>query len=231
MWRAERFAHFLFAVASPDLQRGLREIGRARSADLGDGVQQDGQSETAGEAGPLASGPGSGVRGNSAYAKKFAPDAVLCTHFLPVELLGRLRQKWPGAPPLTASIVTDFRGARAVDGCQTGLGIRTSRRARNQATPGIDPQRVRLKNPSRCSRSAGARPATFGAAARATRPAENECRARRPERTPWRRRRISANSRNPSRLRQRPSFCSSFGLSVLLNTIPQSSGVCATNFT
>ncbi len=40
--------------------------------------------------------------------KKFAPDAVLCTHYLPVELLGGLREKWPGTPPLTVSIVTDF---------------------------------------------------------------------------------------------------------------------------
>jgi processive 1,2-diacylglycerol beta-glucosyltransferase len=40
--------------------------------------------------------------------KRFAPDAVLCTHYLPVELLGGLRKKWPGPPPLTVSIVTDF---------------------------------------------------------------------------------------------------------------------------
>jgi processive 1,2-diacylglycerol beta-glucosyltransferase len=42
------------------------------------------------------------------FVKQFAPDAVLCTHYLPVELLGALRQKWPGPPPLTVSIVTDF---------------------------------------------------------------------------------------------------------------------------
>ena len=42
------------------------------------------------------------------YVKQFAPDAVLCTHYLPVELLGALRSKWPGPPPLTVSIVTDF---------------------------------------------------------------------------------------------------------------------------
>jgi processive 1,2-diacylglycerol beta-glucosyltransferase len=40
--------------------------------------------------------------------KRFAPDAVLCTHYLPVELLGGLRKEWPGPPPLTVSIVTDF---------------------------------------------------------------------------------------------------------------------------
>lgn len=42
------------------------------------------------------------------YVKRFEPDAVLCTHYLPVELLGALRKKWPGPPPLTISIVTDF---------------------------------------------------------------------------------------------------------------------------
>lgn len=42
------------------------------------------------------------------FVKQFAPNAVLCTHYLPVELLGRLRHKWPGPPPLTVSIVTDF---------------------------------------------------------------------------------------------------------------------------
>ena len=42
------------------------------------------------------------------FVKQFAPDAVLCTHYLPVELLGGLRKKWSGPPPLTVSIVTDF---------------------------------------------------------------------------------------------------------------------------
>ena len=42
------------------------------------------------------------------FVKEFAPSAVLCTHYLPVELLGGLRKKWSGPPPLTVSIVTDF---------------------------------------------------------------------------------------------------------------------------
>jgi processive 1,2-diacylglycerol beta-glucosyltransferase len=42
------------------------------------------------------------------FVKEFKPDAVLCTHYLPVELLGGLRKDWPGPPPLTVSIVTDF---------------------------------------------------------------------------------------------------------------------------
>lgn len=42
------------------------------------------------------------------FVKHFNPDVVLCTHYLPVELLGGLRKEWPGSPPLTISIVTDF---------------------------------------------------------------------------------------------------------------------------
>jgi processive 1,2-diacylglycerol beta-glucosyltransferase len=41
--------------------------------------------------------------------KKYAPQAVICTHFLPTELLGNLRQK-PGAIalPKVITVVTDF---------------------------------------------------------------------------------------------------------------------------
>jgi len=52
------------------------------------------------------------------FVKKSAPEAVLCTHYLPVELLGGLRKKWPGSPPLTVSIVTDFEAhALWMDAC------------------------------------------------------------------------------------------------------------------
>jgi processive 1,2-diacylglycerol beta-glucosyltransferase len=38
-----------------------------------------------------------------------SPDAVLCTHFMPLEILGRLRDKAKGSPfPLVTSVVTDF---------------------------------------------------------------------------------------------------------------------------
>ena len=40
--------------------------------------------------------------------KSFQPDAVLCTHFLPYELLGLLREKKIAPQPLVASVVTDF---------------------------------------------------------------------------------------------------------------------------
>jgi processive 1,2-diacylglycerol beta-glucosyltransferase len=63
----------------------------------------------------------------TSYLKRFQPDAVLCTHYLPLEILGRLKEKAarPGsrrrasveapslanaraAAPFTASVVTDF---------------------------------------------------------------------------------------------------------------------------
>ncbi len=43
--------------------------------------------------------------------KKFNPDAVLCTHFMPLEIMGRLKTKSRAANnghPATVSIVTDF---------------------------------------------------------------------------------------------------------------------------
>jgi processive 1,2-diacylglycerol beta-glucosyltransferase len=52
------------------------------------------------------------------HAANFRPDAVLCTHFLPVELLGRLRQKEKSPPPFVASVVTDFEAhALWMDAC------------------------------------------------------------------------------------------------------------------
>jgi processive 1,2-diacylglycerol beta-glucosyltransferase len=43
------------------------------------------------------------------HLKQFKPDVVLCTHYLPLETLGLLRQKAElPAPPLVVSIVTDF---------------------------------------------------------------------------------------------------------------------------
>jgi processive 1,2-diacylglycerol beta-glucosyltransferase len=42
------------------------------------------------------------------YVKQFKPDVVFCTHYLPVEILGKAREKWEGAPPLAVCVVTDF---------------------------------------------------------------------------------------------------------------------------
>jgi len=40
------------------------------------------------------------------YLKKFAPNAVICTHYLPVEITAHLERK--GFNPLTVCVVTDF---------------------------------------------------------------------------------------------------------------------------
>jgi processive 1,2-diacylglycerol beta-glucosyltransferase len=42
------------------------------------------------------------------HLKQFKPDVVLCTHFLPVEILGKAREKWAGKAPFAVSVVTDF---------------------------------------------------------------------------------------------------------------------------
>jgi processive 1,2-diacylglycerol beta-glucosyltransferase len=52
------------------------------------------------------------------HVKNFRPDAVLCTHFLPLELLGLLRKKEKTPQPFVASIVTDFEAhALWMDAC------------------------------------------------------------------------------------------------------------------
>jgi len=42
------------------------------------------------------------------HLKQFKPDVVLCTHFLPVEILAKAREKWVGAFPFVVCVVTDF---------------------------------------------------------------------------------------------------------------------------
>ncbi len=42
------------------------------------------------------------------HLKDFAPEVVLCTHYLPLEVLGFLRSKGAITPPFTVSVVTDF---------------------------------------------------------------------------------------------------------------------------
>jgi processive 1,2-diacylglycerol beta-glucosyltransferase len=52
------------------------------------------------------------------HVKKFKPDIVLCTHYLPVELLGHMRKKRGGVQPMTVSVVTDFEAhAFWMDSC------------------------------------------------------------------------------------------------------------------
>jgi processive 1,2-diacylglycerol beta-glucosyltransferase len=42
------------------------------------------------------------------YLKRFEPDVVLCTHYLPLDTLAYLRKKGDGLRPFSVSIVTDF---------------------------------------------------------------------------------------------------------------------------
>jgi processive 1,2-diacylglycerol beta-glucosyltransferase len=42
------------------------------------------------------------------YLKKFKPDVVFCTHYLPVEILGKAREEFKGNAPLAVCVVTDF---------------------------------------------------------------------------------------------------------------------------
>ena len=42
------------------------------------------------------------------HVQQFKPDVVFCTHYLPVEILGKAREKWPGKPPFVVCVVTDF---------------------------------------------------------------------------------------------------------------------------
>ncbi len=42
------------------------------------------------------------------YLKKFKPDVVFCTHYLPVEILGKAREEFKDKAPLAVCIVTDF---------------------------------------------------------------------------------------------------------------------------
>jgi processive 1,2-diacylglycerol beta-glucosyltransferase len=42
------------------------------------------------------------------HVKQFKPDVVLCTHYLPLEILGHLRKKKDGPKPMAVSVITDF---------------------------------------------------------------------------------------------------------------------------
>ena len=43
------------------------------------------------------------------HLRQFAPDVVVCTHFLPPEILGKLRNRWKDqAAPKVVTVVTDF---------------------------------------------------------------------------------------------------------------------------
>jgi processive 1,2-diacylglycerol beta-glucosyltransferase len=52
------------------------------------------------------------------HVKNFKPDVVLCTHYLPLELLGHRRKKSDCVAPMTVSVITDFEAhALWMDAC------------------------------------------------------------------------------------------------------------------
>ena len=52
------------------------------------------------------------------HVKQFRPDIVLCTHYLPLELLGHHRDRRDGHKPMTVSVITDFEAhALWMDSC------------------------------------------------------------------------------------------------------------------
>jgi processive 1,2-diacylglycerol beta-glucosyltransferase len=42
------------------------------------------------------------------HVTHFKPDVVFCTHYLPVEILGKAREQWAAKPPFAVCVVTDF---------------------------------------------------------------------------------------------------------------------------
>ncbi len=52
------------------------------------------------------------------YVKQFRPEAVLCTHYFPLETLSHLRRRRGGPRPMAVSVVTDFEAhALWMDAC------------------------------------------------------------------------------------------------------------------
>ena len=79
------------------------------------------------------------------YAQAFRPDAVLCTHFLPHELLGLLRksknEKWP--QPFVTTIVTDFEAhALWMDSCVDLYCVAADETKARLVARGVPPENI-----------------------------------------------------------------------------------------
>ena len=77
------------------------------------------------------------------HAQAFRPDAVLCTHFLPHELLGLLRknEKWP--QPFVTTIVTDFEAhALWMDSCVDLYCVAADETKARLVARGVPPENV-----------------------------------------------------------------------------------------
>lgn len=84
-----------------------------------------------------------GVRGLTALVRRTNADAVVATHFLPLEVLAPLRLRGD-APPLYC-VVTDYRAHQfwAIDGVD-GYFVPTAQAAEQLAAAGVEPRRIRV---------------------------------------------------------------------------------------
>src|SRR3569833_716729 len=66
------------------------------------------------------------------HVKHFKPDVVLCTHYLPLELLGHRKKKEDCLAPMTVSVITDFEAhALWMDAC-VDLYCETTKKTKTQ---------------------------------------------------------------------------------------------------
>lgn len=73
----------------------------------------------------------------------FGPDAVLCTHFLPLELLGLLRKNARTARPFVCTIVTDFEAhALWMDACVDVYCVAAEETRARLVARGVAPENI-----------------------------------------------------------------------------------------
>jgi processive 1,2-diacylglycerol beta-glucosyltransferase len=77
------------------------------------------------------------------HLQQFKPDAVLCTHFLPHELLGLLRKKGKSPQPFITTVVTDFEAhALWMDPCVDLYCVAADETKARLVARGIAPESV-----------------------------------------------------------------------------------------
>lgn len=89
--------------------------------------------------------PGSSRIRFDRFVSRFKPDVVLCTHYLPLEMLGHRRKEDPEFRPLVASIVTDFEAhAFWMDDCVDLYFVASEETKVRLAARGAAEDRVRV---------------------------------------------------------------------------------------
>ena len=77
------------------------------------------------------------------HLQDFKPDAILCTHFLPHELLGLLRKKDKSRQPFIATVVTDFEAhALWMDPCVDMYCVAADETKARLVARGIAPENI-----------------------------------------------------------------------------------------